>query len=123
MKVFSILLVLILCFIPLVFATARGDDQTIEQITKCESYSGQQVSVTDTNTTVTFTTDTNAIYIENLGANEVFFAPDDGVAVADTSHGKLEPGDNRSLSNYATTKIGFISSAAETSTILLEVCS
>jgi len=53
----------------------------------------------------------------------LFFDPSDGVAVADTSHAKLEPGDNRSLTAYATIAIGFIASSAESTTALLETCS
>jgi len=105
------------------FAAQRGDDITLEQMVKCSQYAVTQVSVSDTNTQVTFTRDTKAIYIENIGANEIFWDPADGVAVADTSHSKLEPGDNRSLSTFATLAIGIIASSAESSTALVEVCS
>ena len=106
------------------FADSRGDDITIEQITKCSKYVSTQVSVTSTNSQVTFTRDTKAIYIENIGAtNELFWDPSDGVAVADTSHSKLEPGDNRSLSAFATLSIGIIASGGETTTALVEACS
>jgi len=105
MKIFLGLILCMALVIPTALATARGDDITIEQITKCTTYSAEQVSVTDSNTQVTFSRDTKAIYIENIGANELFFDPSDGVAVADTSHAKLEPGDNRSLTAYATVVI------------------
>jgi len=104
------------------FAADRGDDHTLMQITKCTTLAATQVAVTDTNSQVTAPRDTKSIYIENIGANELYWDPSDGVAVANTSHSKLEPGDNRSLSYFATTSIGIIADTAETTTALVEVC-
>jgi hypothetical protein len=123
MKKLFALLILGLILIPtVVFATSRGDDPTFERYMKCDNYTARQIAVTATNTTLTFSRDTKAIYVENIGSNEIYWDPADGVAVADTNHSKLEPDDNRSVSQFATLAIGFICSAGETSTVLVEVC-
>lgn len=117
-----LLALLISSFITGVAYATSFDDYTVQQIGQCETYTATQASVTATNSQVTYTKDTKALYIENIGANELYIDPGDGVAIANTAHDKLEPGDNRSLNGFKTRVVGLIASTSETTTALVVAC-
>lgn len=82
-------------------------------------------AVTATNTVITLSQDTKALYIKNVGANEVYVDPRDGIAVANDNDGgiKIESGDDFELSAFQTRSFGVIASSGETSTVQIITCS
>jgi len=82
------------------------------------------VAVTDTNTQLTFTKDTKALFIKNRGTDEVYVDPRDGVAVASDDDGGIfiDGGESRDLSSFQTHKLGLIASSAESTTVQVDVC-
>lgn len=97
---------------------------TTEQILQCENYETEEIAVTSTNTTFSFTRTTKAVYVENTGStHEAYIDLNDGTAVADADLALvLEPGANRSVSGFKTKTIGLIASAGESTTVRVEAC-
>lgn len=116
-------LVLLLCLSSVAFA-ASFDDYTLQQVSQCSKLTAEEVSATATNTTVDFTRDTKAIYVENTGAtNEVYIAVNSGVATVGTANEiKLKAGENRALVGFKTRSIGVVCDTAETTTVTVEAC-
>jgi hypothetical protein len=104
---------------------ATFNDYNERDFLKCDGgeFLGAQ-AVTATNTTLTFTKDTKALFIYNRGANEVYVDPRDGVAVASDANGgiRIEAGESRDLSAFQTRSVGIICSTTETSTVQVDVC-
>ena len=105
-------------------AYARSmEGYTAEAMAQCTYYESEEVSATDSNTTVTFAKTTKAIYIENIGDNEVYIDVNDDTATVGTGEEiKLEAGRNRSLAGFKTIAVGVICDTAETTTVLVEGC-
>lgn len=122
-KLIAVLLALTLFAQP-VLAANKFDSYNEREWLRCTTMEiNNAVAVTDTNTNVAFNRDAKAIYVENIGANELYLDVSDGIAVASATGGILIPaGDNRSISSFQTRSIGLITSAAETTTAFVEVC-
>lgn len=97
---------------------------TAEAMAQCTHYESEEVSATDSNTTVTFGKTTKAIYVENIGdTNEVYIDVNDGTATVGTGEEiLLEAGRNQSLAGFKTIAIGVVCDSAETTTVLVEGC-
>ena len=120
-QILYVLIALILC--TNAFATPfSGYNPTDAEVCTSGEF-GNAVSVTDTNTAVNFSADSKAIYVENTGANELYFDPRDGVAAATSTGGiLLQAGEARSLSGFQTRSVGIIASSGETTTAFVEIC-
>lgn len=121
---YLIILVVLLLLSPFVAYADSFDDYRVEDVLQCTTWNvNNDVSVTDTNSQVTFTKDTKALYVENSGSNELYYDPVDGVAVANGTGGdKLEPGESRSWSGFKTRTVGLIASSGETSSAKVVGC-
>ena len=83
------------------------------------------ISVSATNTQLTFTRDSKALYIKNTGdTNEMYVDPRDGTAAATDDDGgiKIEAGKDIELSQFQTHKLGLIASSGETTTAQVIAC-
>ena len=118
------ILSLLLLLSPFVSYGESFDDYRVEDVLQCTTWNlNNNVSVGDTNSQVTFTKDTKAIYIENSGSNELYYDPTDGIAVANGTGGdKLEPGESRSWNGFKTRSVGVIASSGESTTAKVVGC-
>lgn len=124
MRIIATLIVsLFLC--PLLFADQFNGYNERDWL-RCSTGEFQNnISVTQTNTKLTFGQDTKALYVKNTGStNEMYVDPRDGVALASDSNGgiKLNAGEDIELSSFQTRSVGLIASSGETTTAQVVAC-
>lgn len=94
---------------------------SMRQSTECEN---ETVSVTDVNSTVSYTKTSKSVYIENTGStDEAYVDVNDGIAtVGWEDEIKLRPGADRQINGFKTTEIGLICDTGESTTVFVETC-
>lgn len=111
--------VVLLLFSTPLFADVFNDYNTYPSIEiSYQNEANNSVSVTSTATTVTFSKDTKAIWIDNEGSNEVYvnlFG-----TTATTADSKINAGENRGWNGFQTRAISLVCDTAETTTVNVE---
>jgi len=123
-KLIGLTLALVFSFNTLVYAVEKNAYSS-EEWERCSTGEfDASVTVTDVNTSITFTKDTKALFINNRGANEVYADPRDGIAVASDDDGGIfiDAGESRDLSSFKTHRLGLIASSGESTTVQVDVC-
>lgn len=120
-----ILLIIFLIICTPVFADTKNGYNSNDWL-KCDTGVFKNAeSISDTNTMLTFSKDTKALFIKNTGdTNEMYVDPRDGVAVASNDNGGIliEAGENIELSQFQTHKVGLIASSGESTTAQVIAC-
>lgn len=125
MKKLMVMLVSLMFLLPSIgFSNPRGDWGTELQMMQCSHYESNSVSVTDTSSSVTFSKDTKAVYVENLGTTNEMYVNLNGSTATTGSNGEilLNAGKNRSVDGFTTSSVSVIASSGETTTALVEAC-
>lgn len=125
MKKFLMILISAMFLLPSVgFSNPQGNWGTELQMMQCSHYESNSVSVSDVSSSVTFSKDTKAVYVENIGTTNEMYVNLNGSTATTGSNGEilLTAGKNRSVSGFMTSSVSVVASSGETTTALVEAC-